>query len=283
MEIVKVLNGHSGCQVELCRDGPDHFIRKIAKDAGYSPRLIRQIEKQQRLSAIIPVPAVLSTNFEEIPARYTMEYIGGLDFKQACLGRPMSWIDQFVTTLFEYLEKLHRSPINLSLAPLFQTKIRGIRQALASNVHCDYSRLTGILTQLENYDFSHVPGTESHGDMTMENIIFRSDLSIAFIDVLDGELETVWLDIAKLLYDLEVGWSLRKSLWHDHHGAEERLLSMLSRYLSEEILIQVERNFSSLMAHLPALKAVQALRVLPYSHDAITVERLTNYINSMNL
>ena len=75
LEIVKVLNGHSGCQVELCRVGAQHFIRKVAKDAAYSPRLIRQIEKQQRLSQIIPVPAVLSTNFDEIPARYTLSLI----------------------------------------------------------------------------------------------------------------------------------------------------------------------------------------------------------------
>jgi tRNA A37 N6-isopentenylltransferase MiaA len=119
--------------------------------------------------------------------------------------------------------------------------------------------------------------------MTLENVIFKNDGQIVFIDVLDSDLETFWMDIAKLLYDIEISWSLRTSLWQTNHSSEERLLSMLSRYLADEVRIAIEQNFPAVIPHLSALKAIQALRVLPYSHNEQTLNRLTEYIGSLPL
>lgn len=280
-EIVKVLKGHSGCRVELCSTQGQYFINKTAKDASYGPRLARQIEKQVRLARLIPLPEVIEKSLDAVPVQYKMAYVSGLDFRQVCLNRPMSWIDAFVNVLFDTVDKMYDAKINLKLEPLFQSKIRSIEQALYENELCDVGQLNLALTALKNHDFGSVPATESHGDLTMENIIFQSNDAITFIDVLDGELESVWLDIAKLLYDLEIGWSLRESLWRDHHASEERLLSMLSRYLHEEIYLRASAKFPGIVDHITALKAVQALRVLPYSHDNLTADRLTRYITQL--
>jgi aminoglycoside phosphotransferase (APT) family kinase protein len=280
-EIIKKLTGHSGCDVELYKDRQNYFIRKSSPAPSYAPRLVQQAEKQRRLASVIPVPAIVRTQFEMQPISFDMEFIPGLDFKQMCLSKPMSWISQFVEDICQHFAALQRSSIDTDLSPLFTNKLTSLQDVIY-NHHSPQVR--GLLTKLDRllaYDFSAVPATESHGDLTLENIIFKGDGSVVFIDVLDGELQTFWLDIAKICYDLEISWSLRSSLWHPHHSPEERILSMIGRYLGDELQLALTQRFPDAIPHLPALKAVQALRVLPYSHNEQTVSKLSDYIASL--
>ncbi|MFP5075850.1 phosphotransferase [Rhizobium sp. YIM 134829] len=276
--VVKELSGHSGCLVSLCKAPDYYFVRKSAPNAVYGPRLMRQAEKQIRLAALIPTPKVIASEFSKVPFSYDMEFVQGLDFKQVCLSRPISWINEFVHALFMHLEVLNRTKKEGSLQSAFSSKISGLSDVIFDHSSSQVRDLASIVDRLAAYDFGSVPLTECHGDMTLENIIFRSDNTIVMIDLLDGELESVWMDIAKLVYDLEIAWSLRSSLWAGHHSPEERLLSMICRYLADEVSLAIENQFPEAKAHLPALKAIQALRVLPYSHNEQTINKLATYI-----
>ena len=280
-EIVRKLNGHSGCEVDLCRDQTRHFIRKSSPSKSYGPRLMRQAEKQIQLGAVIPVPEVLQTYFDGLPVSYDMEFVQGLDFKQMCLSRPMSWINQFVASICHHMKSLERATLDVDLHPLFQRKLASLQDILYEHQSEKVRSLVAKLDTLIAYDFSGLPATQSHGDMTLENIIFKGDGSVVFIDVLDGELESFWMDLAKICYDVEIAWSLRTSLWQVHHSSDDRLLSMLSRYLRDELQISIAEHFPDAVPHLPALKAIQALRVLPYSHNEQTIDKLSDYIAAL--
>jgi len=280
-QIVKKLSGHSGCEVELWEAKSAYFVRKISPGKAYNPRLIRQAEKQLRLSKHIPLPVILSTKFDDVMASYEMEFVHGLDFKSVCLTSPISWIGRFVEQIFDHFKSLEKVAVNSNLSPLFQQKIFSLQEVLFNHEAPEVRSLFPLLELLADYDYSDLPATENHGDMTLENIIFQTNGEIVFIDVLDGELESIWMDIAKLTYDLEIFWSLRSMLWQPRHSIDERLLIMLSRYLSEEVAIATRRHFPASIPHLPVLKAIQAFRVLPYSHNAETIEKLTNYLRNL--
>lgn len=280
-QVVKKFNGHSGCEVELRKSTSGYFVRKTAPAQSYAQRLIRQAEKQARLEALIPVPKILHTYFESTPVTYHMEFIQGMDFKQTCLSRPIVWITNFVERIFVHLEMLKAAKVDAELSPLFRQKVASLQDVLANNEAPNVRALNSKLEALYAYDYSGIPATECHGDMTLENIIFKSSGEIVFIDVLDGDLESFWMDLAKLVYDVEISWSLRSSLWHPNHSHEERLLTMISRYLAEELHLAIEHHFPEAIPHLPALRAIQALRVLPYSHNEQTVDRLVNYVNRL--
>lgn len=281
VQVVKRFNGHSGCEVDLCKIGNDYFVKKTAPTASYAQRLVRQAEKQARLSTLIPVPKILRTSFESPSVSYDMEFVHGLDFKQTCLSRPIVWIVDLVGKIFRHLEALKATRVDKDLSPFFRQKIESLEDVLIRNDSPNVRALVPRLEILHSYDYSLVPASESHGDMTLENIIFTQDGEVVFIDVLDSDLETFWMDLAKLIYDIEISWSLRSSLWQSNHSHEERLLSMISRYLADELQLAANSHFPEIIPHLPALKAIQAMRVIPYSHNEQTVDRLVNYIQRL--
>ncbi|MGU3546910.1 phosphotransferase [Methylobacterium sp. A52T] len=281
--LVQTLKGHSGCQVQLLRLGDNYLVRKVSASSDYNPRLIRQFKKQQRLSAIAPVARVFATDLQNGLVSFDMEYIAGRDLAAQCLGQPPSWVLNFTEQLYSMFKEFSSYTIAGDLDLNFSQKIKEIEIKLLHHplAHKSQSTINRAISALANANWAAIPHTECHGDLTLENLIFRTDGSLVFIDVLDGELETFWLDIAKILFDLEVGWTLRDILWVDRgpaHGG--RLLEIFSRYLSEQLISRVREHYPELFARLPQLKMLQALRVLPYTHDPVTFNRLTAYIES---
>lgn len=280
--LVQNLRGHSGCKVQLLRFGDSYFVRKVSASTDYNTRLVRQVEKQQRLGAIAPVARVLATDMRNGLVSFDMEYVAGRDLAAQCLQEPPAWVLAFTEQLFAVLNNLSNNVIAGDLDQKFQQKIKEIEIKLSVHPLAENSRttITRVISTLANANWSTIPHTECHGDLTLENIIFKSDGSLVFIDVLDGDLETVWLDIAKVIFDLDIGWTLRDILWVDRGPAQGgRLLEIFSRYLSEQITSRIAEHYPDLLARLPQLKMLQALRVLPYTHDRATFDRLVAYID----
>jgi hypothetical protein len=128
--------------------------------------------------------------------------------------------------------------------------------------------LNGLMDTLRSFDWAGVPQSLCHGDLTVENMLMCDDGGIVFIDLLDGNLDSVWMDVAKLLQDLHSGWSLRSVLWNGRPDPSARLLRTLTRYIADEIEERMVEIFPGLDAHLDQLRALQALRVLPYVRDS---------------
>jgi aminoglycoside phosphotransferase (APT) family kinase protein len=284
-DLIKNLKGHSGCQVQLLRFDDLYLVRKTSASQNYNPRLLRQIEKQQRLESLVAVPRVIKVTTSDELVSFDMEYVAGRDLTAQCLQEPAGWILGFTDQLLDLLGTLSGAPLAGDLTDSFTRKIQEIDAKLATHPHAlkRRSALDGVIETLLQADWSGIPRTECHGDLTLENIIFKSDGSLVFIDTLDGDLETVWLDIAKLLFDLEIGWTLRHVLWTDSAPAQGgRLLDIFSRYLREEVEMRLNEKYLDLTPRLPQFKMLQAMRILPYTNDPATFDRLVAYVKTID-
>lgn len=280
--IVGELRGHSGCKVVICRSGDEHWIRKTSGSPAYNHRLVGQIEKQRRLASIMPVARVIRASEQGGLAFYDMEFIPGRDMRSQCETEPAFWIYGFIDRLFDLFKRFASTPKSEDISQALSAKALSVQSAV--RLHALYETFQGdidaALSMVLSAKWAGTPSTECHGDFTLENMIFQANGEITFIDVLDGDLDTFWLDIAKLLFDMELGWSLRSTLWGDALSPEARLLWMISRHIREEVLVRLSDEFPLILDYLPHLKALQALRILPYTDDVRTFGKLVTFLAS---
>lgn len=278
LEVVKRLTGHSGCSVLLCRAGDAYFVRKYSASIAYNPRLHEQAAKQARLSALVRTPKVIDQGVADGLVFFDMEYVSGHDFRTYAPLQNVASLSAFAHRTLEPLGTLAGTRAGSVSAARFEAKVHSVCTALAASPFVGrHSAVLGrARSVLETADWSGIPRTDCHGDLTLENMLVRDDGEIVLIDLLDGDLESVWLDAAKLLQDLDSGWSLRAFLWKSELSSADRLMLMLSRYLYEEIKVQVLEMFPELDSRLRQLRTLQAMRVLPYVHDEGTFWHVVN-------
>ena len=274
--VVHTLKGHSGCIVELCKRSELHFVRKKSYSAAYNLRLERQIEKQKRLAGIIPLPAIFNVSMENKLIQFEMEYIKGKDFRLQFLDERVLWYVEFMDKLMFFFNLCANTATGFVPVEYIDTKIGSLRDRLRDvPQYLEHRALIDrALKAASDLRSSPMPDTVCHGDMTLENIIFREDGSFVFLDVLDGDISSFWLDISKMFFDLDIGWSLRHDLWRDEITHETRLVAMLTKYLQEELRKKVSAVYPELVAALPSLVIFQGLRVLPYAKDSVTSQKI---------
>ena len=281
--VVRVLKGHSGCSVSLCAANGRYFVRKLSASLQYNKRLRQQIDKQIRLMDVIRVPHVLAQGHVDELLYFDMEFIAGQDFQSYALVRNLNDLSGLAERVMAAAKMLAATQQGVLDAGLFQAKLIDMgAQIRASPFYPEQQPfLERMIAVLERADWSTIPRTQCHGDLTMENMLLMNDGSIAFIDTLDGPLESVWLDIAKLRQDLLSGWSLRSILWREETNRNGRLLHMFSRYLLDEIEREIKTSFPTLIPHLTALQTLQAARVLPYVQDASTFNNVIHGLDQV--
>ncbi|SEG31747.1 Phosphotransferase enzyme family protein [Methylobacterium sp. 190mf] len=278
------LRGHSGCRVEVARERNSFFVRKTSGSIDYNRRLSLQIEKQARLRSILPVAEIYKIHSENGLLSYDMEFLNGRDFRSQCLEQPISWVGRFTEQLLSSIHSLSMLKSSTLSSSAFHNKIASISGALRSHPRANEANaiFDSLICYLRQENWTSIPQTECHGDLTLENLIFQIDGAVYFIDLLDSDLDSIWLDFAKILFDLEAGWSLRHHLSTntDSGSAEVRLLRMVSRYLYDEILAGLGSRYPNLVQKLTPLKILQAARIIPYTHDDAAFECLISYIRA---
>ena len=127
---------------------------------------------------------------------------------------------------------------------------------------------------MRSFDFSFVPRSSCHGDLTLENIIVTTNNELYLIDFLDSFYDSWMIDIAKLLQDLELKWSYRFS--EDDSNREIRLLIAKEALLNR---IRVMDNGQEIIRNVYSILLLNILRILPYSKDDITIIFIEESLN----
>jgi hypothetical protein len=112
------------------------------------------------------------------------------------------------------------------------------------------------VARLHACNWSGIPASTSHGDLTFENILIAPDERVMFIDC-DEPFASSWqLDLGKLFQDAAGFWCLR-SLDKPSIGATERLAQLAAEFcaLSPDIT----------PARLKQFAALHLLRTVPYA------------------
>ena len=268
MQITKIKNltGHSGAKIILYRDDASgsFFCRKYSATLETNSRLRKQCAKQilfSRTKSTWKTPSILGYGYENGLFYFDMEYLQGstLANKFALMDEALikKWIDNFFKNCtFKYSKKT--TPRYVS--PLcFKQKLISLEEQIKYKQHLFL--LKDMFSLLHRYDFANIPLSPCHGDLTLENMLINSTADIYLIDFLDSFASSWFIDAAKKLQDLEVGWS-----WRDAGiDMNRELRRVLGVTYFREKLIQHD-------ALLPVyyLLLLNLLRILPYTDDTRT-------------
>jgi aminoglycoside phosphotransferase (APT) family kinase protein len=265
-----VLSGHSGALVVLHSSGTDSFVRKTAARAQDSTRLAAQADKQHAFWMHgLPFPKVRAQRLgADGIASFDMNYIPGRSIADA-VANGGTFDAAVLVKAVERLVWLFQSGAGGAIAPdLFESKIAQIARAAAATVS-DRSLLSQIEAcgqMLRGCDWSGIPQSPCHGDLTLENILLTAGKSIAFIDCDQGFASSWWLDFGKLFQDIDGHWCIRAL----YGAAPVRLLGAVQKLeqLGGRLRGLAAAFDPDLPRRLPQLAALSLFRALPYARDA---------------
>lgn len=255
---IALVGGHSGAEVTLLTDESDTFVRKTAHTPFGNNRLLQQATKQRLFAAQgLAFPRVRGTGFENGHAFFEMDYVPSRtlgDLVRTLAPFDSAAVTRAIAALLATFRTNETYPLSASL---FRDKISDIAQKTPP------SRLLGrVIARLQAMNWSGIPASSSHGDLTFENILLSPDGEVTFIDC-DEPFASSWqLDLGKLFQDAAGFWCLR-TLDKPSIGAAERLTQLASDFtaLAPEIAPVRLKQFAAL--HL--------LRTLPYSKSEDTI------------
>ena len=264
MVIKEKLLGYSGCEVLLIENNNRIIVRKYA-DKKYSNRLKLQADKQNKfVSLFLKAPKIISFN-DCKDGKYfiDMEYINGLNFNDYLLRKDIKSVKLLVDKLFnEILERKESGSIDL----------KKINKKLDSlNAYCSTPIIEQSMKYLRNFEWNTVKESYCHGDLTFENILVKND-DIYVIDFLDSFIDSKYIDIAKVLQDVDIYWSVRNK------KIDSNLLiryQVIKKALLSNLTIK-EREVSY------TLLLLNMLRILPYTKDDKTKQFIYKKIEFVN-
>lgn len=267
--IIKVLKGHSGCEITLLKNNDSVFVRKKSGSTEYNNRLKKQFKKQKQFqSETLYAPEVFDCGFQNKLFYFDMEYVHA-----KALSENISYI--IISDIPKLMQELL---INLSINNIkpsrptdaFNKKIQNLK--VSENIKNNILALEAFRI-LENFDWNKVEKSACHGDLTLENMLITPDKKIYLIDFLDSFYNSWMFDVAKLLQDLEFDWSGRKSPSNSNRTirlqvAKDTLIDTIYRLPNGEEKINT-------IYHLLLLNI---LRIYPYSKEAFDIEFLDNLV-----
>lgn len=281
MEFIKDLSWHSWCEISLYKDNDRFFIRKTAWRPSYNDRLKLQADKQNSfISDVFLKPEIFWEGYIWEIYYFDMEYLNCqtlASYMQSITVKEISTlVEKAIETLDikweKYLDKTNE---------IFQKKLKSLRDS--------FNNITWIenesLTLLENFDFSVIPHSRCHGDLTLENILITPEKKIYLIDFLDSFFDSWMIDVAKLLQDLEIWWSYR-------HEKMTSTLSLRLTIAKQALLecISEMKNWKNKISYIYHILLLNILRIVPYTKDDLTknflqesLKKVINILDSNNL
>ncbi len=260
--------GHSGAEVILYTDEADTFVRKRAQRSTGSARLLKQAVKQRLFAAQgLGFPRVRDMGVDTTRrAWFEMDYVPARTLGD--LVRTQAPFDgQRIIAAIANLLTLFRATESGTLsADLFRAKIADIARVAEDNAAAKHlAVLRRVAAALDGADWSGIPVSISHGDLTFENILIAPDGVVSFIDCDEPFASSWWLDVGKLFQDVAGAWCLH-TLAAPSVGATERLV----RFDGELRKLAAELA-PALPSRLLQFAALHLLRTVPYSKSETAV------------
>ena len=271
-KIIKNLNGHSGCVVNLIQRDSSTIVSKRSGLKTYNTRLRKQCKKQSSFVPSYEVysPKVLAQGLTEGLYYFDMEFVQGKTLAEYTDNITISEIVDFIRCLFKclYWDNHKVSP---KAQYIFEQKIFSLEAGLR-----EYSELKLPFAILKEFDWSKIYKSFCHGDLTLENILITQDKKLYLIDFLDSFYNSWMIDIAKLLQDLEVKWSFRDETISSNRDLR---LQVAKEALLEEI-VKTQNGYENLNS-IYHLLLLNLIRIYPYTKDDKTLQFLNNEVEKI--
>ncbi len=266
------MRGHSGADVTLMDKGTKAFVRKSAGGQTQNARLVAQCRKQVAFyEKGLPCPRVIGEGREAGLFFFDMEYVPGTSIAHQCQSGLVPHRHKLAEFLQTWLMRFKASSSDYINPLAFQKKLDVILGTCRSNALLWPMRpmIETHVRQLSHQDWSGIPMSDCHGDLTLENILARST-KYCFIDLDVPDLPSYFMDVGKLFQDLVGMWCLRR-LALDSPGTLRFLNAQIAlstlRVTLGELVYGVD---PTLTRRMPSLVALNLLRALPYCRDEAT-------------
>ena len=277
------VKGHSGCNIEIVREGNTFYIEKGTRDSHYVPRLLAQFEKQQRAYAVcrggIRIPQIYHVTHDNDFAVARMEYVYSQNFIDFFETAGFEGINEFMEHIVEYVEnEINASPIQEVSSGVVLAKFKDVQLKMGENQMINQDEEIKVLMTEASSCFNALPAQlflpigQCHGDMTFSNILFNKS-NLYLIDFLDSFIESPLMDIVKLRQDSAFGWS---ELMFTGKFDQTRL-----HIISTRIDTYLHTHFSEYewyRQYYEAFQLMNFLRVLQYAKEKRVIQYLKNVI-----
>ena len=278
------LTGHSGAELTLIEADGETYVRKRARAPEQSARLRQQCDKLRAAhDAGISCPAIYRSDDSGDRFSFDMEFVPGDSLAHALMsGREPDW--HMLLPQIDGLTARYRDTGDGEIpAAQFVGKLDAIAAGCAANPAAQ-EELAGIevmAAELKRRDWSGVPASQSHGDLTLENLLVQQDGRIVFIDFDVPEQSSWWLDIAKLFQDLTGHWCLRNLVLSDPEGIEALNAQLAMSRAAADIAPRLAEAIPGGIDRLAPLVAFHLMRTLPYARNPLVVEYVLQRIGAV--
>jgi aminoglycoside phosphotransferase len=268
-ETIQPLKGHSGAEVVLCLRGQTSVVRKTSGSVAQNRRLQDQMAKQRLLTAHgLPFPRVLAEGIDPIGRAYAeMEYVPARTVASVIAAAAPFDQSQLLKAVERALTLFRMTASNTLDPEIFRGKIGDIianADAVASAPLANEIVRAG--NELLGRDWSAIPASSCHGDLTLENILLHQRRTV-FIDCDETFASSYWLDLSKLFQDVDGHWCLRHLYLDAPTGtALVNAIGRLHRLAAplRALAGAIAPNFA---AYKPQLTALNLFRTIPYTSD----------------
>ena len=280
------IKGHSGCDIQVAREGKEIVVYKSTCDLKYAPRLINQARKQQKAGEFeyqhIRVPVIFDVNQNDKGASIKMEYIYSKNFVEYFEHAGFEQIKYLIRALEYFLEKeISASETSIVRSSILIEKFADVKKKTLSNKALEGDQEVVDLIERSEIIFDNIgdmemPVGRCHGDLTFSNILFNGN-NYYLIDFLDSFIESPMLDIVKLRQDTAYRWS---QLMYTKAFDDIRL-----RMIFEKIDREIDEYFSTKYAwyakYYQPLQLMNFLRIVQYAHEPSVIKFLKKTIYSL--
>lgn len=283
MNIIEV-KGHSGCEIEVEREGKALFVYKSTLDPNYFKRLVLQGEKQERASHVelqhIRIPKIHEILRTDAEVRIKMDYVYSRNFVEFFEQAGFEQVAYLIEALIMYLEyEIKGSRLETVSADIVKDKFADVRKKTLGNKHLAgdkeiesiIERSEAIFADLEDME---IPVGLCHGDLTFSNILFNGN-NYYLIDFLDSFIESPLLDIVKLRQDTAWLWS---QLMYTK-ACDTIRLRIAFRKIDNELDGYFAKKYGWYGEYYRPLQLMNFLRILQYAHEPKVIEYLKRTIN----
>jgi hypothetical protein len=274
MESLIKLQGYSGCGLYIKEDGDKLSVVKVSKNEDYNVRLLRQCEKQAnaRISGF-KAPMILGQGFNDSGLfEFRMEYLNGLTLAEHFRTIRISEIGAIAERFISMIPEVYI--YDIEAVTVFKKKIEDLNYTLESKSE----QIKNAFLQLSEFDWKFCVRSGCHGDMTFENIIIDNN-EVYLIDFLDSFYDSWMIDFAKILQDVECGWSYRYDKEKDENLQVR--LSIFLDYIIKRLLSLKDGKY--LVLTIYHILLLNLIRILPYTKDTETVEYLDRQIEKISV
>ena len=280
------VKGHSGCSIDIVREGKELFILKGTCDSKYVERLYQQALKQQRASEqeyqYIRVPQIVDIERQSNTIVMKMEYVYSHNFIDHFEAAGFEQVNYFVKAICLFLKReIEQSTMTDVQRSMIIEKFEDVKSKVNQNKFlCADEEVRYLIQQSETCfkdlpEVLEIPVGCCHGDLTFSNILFNGN-NYYLIDFLDSFIESPLLDMVKIRQDTCYRWSTRM---YEGEFDETRF-----HIVSDTIDRQFDEYFKQYVWYrifYHTLQLMNFLRILQYAKEEKVVVYLKKTISSI--